>query len=80
MNRKQALFEEAKQYLVAGASAGQRFNGAMGYPLYLDHADGSRLYDIDGKEYLDFHGGSGAAMFGHNHPRIRAEAQRAHEL
>lgn len=79
MNRKQALFEEAKQYLVAGASAGQRFNGAMGYPLYLDHADGSRLYDIDGKEYLDFHGGSGAAMFGHNHPRIRAAAQRALE-
>lgn len=77
MNRKEELYAEAKNYLVAGSSAGQRFNGAMGYPLYLDHADGSKLYDIDGIEYIDYHGGSGAAMFGHNHPRIRAAIEKA---
>lgn len=79
MNRKEQLYQEARNYLVAGAAAGQRFNGAMGYPLYMDHADGSKLYDIDGVEYIDFHGGSGAAMFGHNHPRLREAAMKAIE-
>jgi len=71
MTRQQTLYEEARQSLVGGVSAGQRYNGELGRPLYLDRAEGSRLYDIDGNEYIDFHGGSGAALFGHNHPRIR---------
>lgn len=72
MSHMEEMYEEAKQYLVAGSSAGQRYNAVLGHPLYLDHADGSRLYDVDGNEYIDYHGGSGAAMFGHNHPRIKA--------
>lgn len=71
MSRNQELYEEASQLLVGGASAGQRYNAALGYPLYLERADGSRLWDVDGNEYIDFHGGSGAALFGHNHPRIK---------
>lgn len=49
----------------------------MGHPLYLQRAEGSRLYDVDGKEYIDYHGGSGAALFGHNHPRIREAILKA---
>jgi glutamate-1-semialdehyde 2,1-aminomutase len=71
MKRQDAVHAEALGSLVGGVSAGQRFNGQLGRPLYLDRADGSRLYDIDGAEYIDFHGGSGAALFGHNHPRIK---------
>lgn len=73
------LYEEASQYLVGGSSAGQRYNDILGAPLYLDRADGSRLYDIQGREYIDYHGGSGAAMFGHNHPRIREALLRSIE-
>ena len=79
MNCKEKLFEEAKDYLVAGSSAGQRFNAAMGHPLYLDHAEGSKLYDVDGVEYIDYHGGSGAALFGHKHPRIQAAIEKSIE-
>lgn len=72
MNKQEELFQKAEQYLVAGSSAGQRYNGVLRHPLYLDHADGAYLYDIDGNRYIDFHGGSGAALFGHNNPKIRA--------
>lgn len=65
------LYQAATEYLAGGASAGQRYNEILGSPLYIDHADGCRLYDIEGNAYMDYHGGSGAAMFGHNHPRIK---------
>lgn len=71
MNKVETLFQESSNYLVGGASAGQRYNGVLGHPLYIDHADGSKLYDLDGKEYIDYHGGSAAALFGHNHSRIK---------
>lgn len=48
-------------------------------PLYVDHADGSRLYDVEGNSYIDYHGGSGAAMFGHNHPRIKEAVMKSVE-
>ena len=66
-----ALANEAKTYYVAGASAGQRYNAVLGHPLYLDHASGSKIYDIDGNEYLDYHVGAGAGFFGWNHPRLK---------
>lgn len=77
MSQIKELYQEAKQYLVAGSSAGQRFNAAMGHPLYLEHASGSRLFDVDGREYIDYHGGSGAALFGHNHPRIKEAVKKS---
>lgn len=70
--RLEDLYDQARQCLVGGASAGQRFNSQLGYPLYLERAEGARVYDVAGRAYLDYHGGSGAALFGHGHPRIRA--------
>lgn len=71
MDKMKEMYEKAKLCMAGGVTAGQRYNAVMGTPLYIDHADGCRLYDVEGKEYIDFHGGSGAAMFGHNNPRIR---------
>ena len=71
------LFAQAKERLVAGASAGQRYNGVMGRPLYLSHAEGAYLFDVDGNRYIDFHGGAGAALFGHKHPRIQAAIEES---
>lgn len=79
MNKVENLFHEAENYLVAGASAGQRFNGVLGYPLYMDHADGAYLYDLDGNRYIDYHGGSGAALFGHNNKKIKKALEKALE-
>lgn len=38
--------------------------------LHFSHGDGSRLFDLDGNEYLDFYGKSGALFLGHRHPEF----------
>ena len=40
------------------------------YPIYVDRAAGSRKWDVDGNEYVDFFGGHGALILGHNHPAV----------
>jgi glutamate-1-semialdehyde 2,1-aminomutase len=39
-------------------------------PVWLSHGEGSKIYDVDGNEYVDLHGGYGAALAGHGHPAI----------
>src|SRR4030088_3501114 len=39
-------------------------------PVWLSHGNGSKVYDVDGNEYVDLHGGYGAALAGHGHPAI----------
>ena len=45
-------------------------------PVWLSHGKGSKLYDVDGNEYVDLHGGYGVSLAGHGHPAI-VEAVRA---
>jgi glutamate-1-semialdehyde 2,1-aminomutase len=45
-------------------------------PVWLSHGRGSKVYDVDGNEYVDLHGGYGAALAGHAHPAM-VEAIRA---
>jgi glutamate-1-semialdehyde 2,1-aminomutase len=45
-------------------------------PVWLSHGRGSKLYDVDGNEYVDLHGGYGVSLAGHGHPAI-VEAVRA---
>jgi glutamate-1-semialdehyde 2,1-aminomutase len=70
--KNQKLWKEAAQYMPGGACAGGRSNRIFGMPLYLDHASGSKLYSVDGNAYIDYHCGAGAALYGHNHPRLKA--------
>ena len=72
LERSHELWEEGKKYMPSGVSAGGRVNVACGMPHYIDHAKGARLYTVDDQEFIDYHGGSGASMFGHKHPRIQA--------
>ena len=69
LERSHELWEEGKKYMPSGVSAGGRVNVACGMPHYIDHAEGARLYTVDNQEFIDYHGGSGASMFGHKHPR-----------
>jgi glutamate-1-semialdehyde 2,1-aminomutase len=39
-------------------------------PVWLSHGLGSKIYDVDGNEYVDLHGGYGAGLAGHGHPAI----------
>ena len=40
------------------------------HPLVLARAQGSEVWDVDGRRYLDFVGGIGVLNVGHNHPRV----------
>lgn len=80
MKKLNDIHAEASKYFVAGASAGQRYNAPLGQPLYISRANGSRFWDAEGNEFIDFHTGAGAALFGHNNPRIREAINQALEL
>ncbi len=64
----------------AGALAGgatSNWQIAEPQPVWLSHGKGSKVYDVDGNEYADFHGGYGVSIAGHGHPAIvRAVEQR----
>ena len=45
------------------------------YGIYVDRALGSRKWDIDGNEYVDYYGGHGALLLGHQHPEVVAATQ-----
>ena len=51
--------------------------GATPYPLFMTRAQGSRIWDVDGNEFIDFHSSFGAVLLGHNDPRIKAAVVRA---
>ena len=64
------LQREAERYMPAGVCASARFNPSLGHALYLRHANGSRIFDVEGNEYIDLNLSHGATFLGHNHPAI----------
>jgi glutamate-1-semialdehyde 2,1-aminomutase len=71
MSRVVEQFERARQYLAGGVSASTRVNRALGHPLLFDRADGCRVWDLDGKEYIDLCCSHGATLLGHGDKRVR---------
>ena len=67
--RSTEIFERGKKTLVGGVDSPVRaFRAVGGTPLVIDHALGTRLYDVDGREYLDYVCSWGALILGHAHP------------
>ena len=58
------LFARAQNSIAAGINSGIR-KMEVPVPLYFDHGKGSRLFDVDGNEYIDFQIGQGAILYGH---------------
>ena len=71
------LQREAERYMPSGVCASARFNPALKSALYLRAAEGSRIYDVEGKEYIDFNLSNGATFLGYNHPATRQAIQTA---
>lgn len=71
MNRVEEQFEQARRYLAGGVSASTRVNRALGHPLYFDRAEGCRVWDLDGREYLDLCCSHGATLLGHGDAQVR---------
>ena len=72
----QAAFERAVTVMPRGVPSS--FQAADPRPIYLSHGEGSRGWDVDGNEYVDFHNGFGVMCVGHANPAIvRAVSERA---
>src|SRR5579883_868500 len=69
-DKSRALFERARTLIPGGALG--RGSATDPYPIYMTKAQGARLWDVDGNEYVDFHCAFGAVLLGHNDTRLRA--------
>lgn len=78
--RSQRLFEEAQKLMPGGVSSPVRaFRAVGGTPLFVASGQGSKLYDIDGRELIDYLCSWGSLILGHAHPRVVAALKKALE-
>ena len=66
--RSLKLWTEAREVMPRGVPSS--FQDAAPQPIFMDHGKGSRVWDADGNEYVDFHNGFGVMVVGHAHPKI----------
>lgn len=70
-NRSEAAYKKACQFIPGGVNSPARAFGAVGgHPLFISHARGQHLYDLDGNRYLDYIGSWGPMILGHAHPQV----------
>jgi glutamate-1-semialdehyde 2,1-aminomutase len=69
--RSEALFERARRVLPGGVNSPVRaFKAVGGVPRFLARAEGARVWDEDGREYVDHVGSWGPMLLGHSHPAV----------
>jgi len=73
-DRSKKEFNEAINLITGGVHSGFRYREP--FPLYFERAKGSRVWDVDGNEYVDYLVGNGAVILGHKDSRV-TEAVRA---
>jgi glutamate-1-semialdehyde 2,1-aminomutase len=74
--KSDAMWQEARRVIPRGVPS--TFQDAAPQPLFVDRGKGSRVWDVDGNEYVDFHNGFGVMVVGHAHPQIvQAITERA---
>src|SRR5918912_2475071 len=66
--RSGALIGEARGVLAGGATSSWQI--ARPQMIWVSHGEGSRIYDADGGEYVDLHGGYGVGAVGQGQPKI----------
>ena len=78
MTRSEQVFAQAQNYIPGGVNSPVRaFQSVGSTPRMIARADGVKIYDIDGREYVDFVGSWGPMILGHNHPAIREAVIKA---
>ena len=74
------LFTQAQQFIPGGVNSPVRAFRSVGLdPRYIDRARGSRILDVDGREYIDFVCSWGALIAGHAHPQVVEAIKKAAE-
>ena len=69
------LTERARRVFPSGVTHDMR--AFWPWPVYVERAEGARKWDVDGNEYVDYIGGHGALLLGHNRPEVVEAVQAA---
>ena len=78
MDTSQQLFTAACRVLPGGVNSPVRAYRSVGLtPRFIQRAQGSHVYDVDGRDYLDYVCSWGPMILGHNHPVIREAVEKA---
>ncbi len=78
--KSEKLFAEALNYIPGGVNSPVRaFRAVGGQPFFVNRAKGSRVWDVDGNEYIDYVCTWGPAILGHAHPKIISAVKAAAE-
>lgn len=73
---QQQLFEKSQQLIPGGVNSPVRaFRSVGGTPVFFKKGLGSRLWDVDGKEYIDYINSWGPMILGHAHPEVTKAVQ-----
>lgn len=79
--RSAQLSDEIQKLIPGGVDSPFRsFKEVGGHTIFFDRASGSRLFDIDGNEYIDYLGAWGPAILGHSVPEVVTACKKAVEL
>src|SRR5437867_3795591 len=74
----ESAFLRARQLMPGGVSSPVRaFKAVGGTPLFIKEAEGCRVIDVDGNEYIDYVGSYGPLIAGHAHERVVAALSKA---
>ena len=77
-SRSVQFFKEAQKFIPGGVNSPVRaFKSVGADPLFIRKAAGSRIYDVDGNEFIDYVGSWGPMILGHCHPRVAAAVKAA---
>lgn len=76
--KSEDLFQEAQKYLPGGVDSPVR--AYKPYPFFAKKAEGPRIYDVDGKSYLDYCLAYGPLVMGHAHPQVMGPVKEQLEL
>jgi glutamate-1-semialdehyde 2,1-aminomutase len=66
-------WERAKKVMPGGVPSS--FQSIDPWPMFVERGEGSRVWDVDGNEYSDFHNGFGVVVVGHGNPKVAAAVQ-----
>jgi len=80
LSRSAALLEKAQRYMPGGVNSPVRaFKAVGGKPLFIQKGQGSRIYDVDGNEFIDYVCSWGPLILGHAHPQVVEAIKQAAE-
>ncbi len=71
--RSVEFFQQSQKYIPGGVNSPVRAFKSVGHnPVFIERAAGSKIYDVDGNEYIDYVGSWGPMILGHQHPDVTA--------